>query len=171
MKKERIVSFMFLLPFLMIALGCATVISKEIRDEASTLRMVEVRGDPQAYQGQAVIWAGVIIATTNLKDETVIEILHKPSDLQGKPKDVDLTQGRFLAVSKGYLDAAVYTQGRQVTVAGEITGTRVLLVGEYEYTYPVISMKEIHLWPVEKDVQYYYYPTYRPWYWYHPNYW
>jgi outer membrane lipoprotein len=59
-----------------------------------------------------------------------------------------------------------------VTVAGEIKGKRVLPLDEIDYTYPVISVKEIHLWSPKRKDQFYPYPYWHywhyPWWWYYP---
>ncbi|RKY39755.1 MAG: hypothetical protein DRP85_09575, partial [Candidatus Makaraimicrobium thalassicum] len=67
---------------------------------------------------------------------------------------------------------AIYSQGRKITVAGEVKGKKIKPLGEVEYTYPLISSKEIYLWPKEKEVTYPYphyfyywpYPFYPYWY-------
>ena len=59
----------------------------------------------------------------------------------------------------------------QVTIAGEIQEKKIQRLGEIEYTYPLISATEIHLWPVEKkDMVYYPYP-YRHYPWWYGPYW
>jgi outer membrane lipoprotein len=119
-----------------------------------TLRVV--LKDPEAYKGKTVLWSGVIISSVNVKEGTLIEVLQKPADMQGKPKDVDESEGRFLALYPGYLDVAIYNGGRKVTVAGEVQGKKIQRLGEIDYTYPLISAKEIHLWPVKKEDRVYY---------------
>lgn len=149
-----LVSFIFLT-----LAGCTPIISKQIRDQVSeemTLRLVAE--NPEAYTGKMVLWSGVIISAENLKEGTMIEVLQKPACFRGEPKDVDDSEGRFLALYLSYLDVAIYTQGRKVTVAGQVQGKKVRSLGEIEYTYPLISVKEIHLWPVERKETYYYYP-------------
>ncbi|MFV9645999.1 MAG: Slp family lipoprotein [Desulfobacterales bacterium] len=39
----------------------------------------------------------------------------------------------------------------KVTVAGEVQGKKIQRLGEIEHTYPLISVREIHLRPVEKE--------------------
>ena len=150
--------------------ACAPVISRQLREQAAKeLTLSVVLKNPDAYKGKTVLWSGVIISSVNLKEGTVIEVLQKPADMEGKPKDVDESEGRFLALKPGYLDVAIYRQGREVTVAGGVQGKKMQRLGEIEYTYPLISGKEIHLWPVEKEQRVYYpYPYYHyPW-WYYP---
>ncbi|MBW2647282.1 MAG: Slp/YeaY family lipoprotein [Deltaproteobacteria bacterium] len=150
--------------------GCAPVISKEIRDRVSEeLTLSEVAKNPEAYKGTTVLWSGLIISAINLQEGTMIEVLQKPADVRGKPKDVDYSEGRFLVIDPRYLDVAIYTQGRMVTVAGEVQGKKIQDLGEMKYTYPLVSAKEIYLWPEEREERYYYpYPYWDyPW-WHYP---
>ena len=153
--------------------GCAAVISKQLREQVSReLTLSVVAKAPEAYKGETVLWSGVIISSVNLKEGTMIEVLQKPADKQSKPKDVDDSEGRFLALYPGYLDVVIYNGGRKVTVAGEVQGKKIQRLGKIEYTYPLISAKEIHLWPVEKKDRVYYpcpfwhYPWWYGPYWY-----
>lgn len=120
---------------LLFASGCAPIISKELRKQVvREITFKQIIRDPEAYRGRVVLWGGVIIGARNLKEGTLIEILQKPVDTSGRPKDVDDSDGRFLALYDGYLDVAIYSRGREVTVAGEIKGKRALPLGEIEYT-------------------------------------
>ena len=150
--------------------SCTPIISKELRTKvAKEITFKEVLENPEAYKGKVVIWGGVIIGAKNVKEGTLIEVLQKPGDREGRLKDVDESYGRFLALYNGYLDVVIYSRGREVVVAGAIKGKRVLPLGEIEYTYPLILVKEIHLFKVRKDESFYPYPYwwYPPW-WYHP---
>ena len=151
--------------FLFSFTGCAPVISKQLRQQvAKELSLKAILKDPDAYKGKTVLWSGVIISSMNVKEGTMIEVLQKPADKQGKPKDVDDSEGRFLALYPGYLDVAIYNGGRKVTVAGEVQGKKIQRLGEIEYAYPLVSAKEIHLWPVEKEDRFYPYP-----FWHYPS--
>ena len=66
--------------------GCAQVISKQLREQvAKELTLSVVFKDPEACKGKNVLWSGVIISSVNLKKGTMIEVLQKPADMQGKP--------------------------------------------------------------------------------------
>jgi outer membrane lipoprotein len=161
----------------LLVFGCAPVISKSLRDQVDkNLTFSEVFKDPEAHKGSVVVWAGVIIDAKNTKEGTQLEILQKPADFFGAPEEVDRTGGRFLALYPSYLDVAVYSQGREVTVGGEVQGKRTLPLGQIEYTYPLVVAKEIYLWPNPSNewlapypypYPYYPYPGY-PWWWYGP---
>ncbi|MEW6162772.1 MAG: Slp family lipoprotein [Nitrospirota bacterium] len=137
----------FLLLITIVSLsGCAHVISEELRvkayGEPSTPILFK---DPDAYKGRIIILGGVIVSSKNEKEGTYIEVLQKPLDYRGRPEDTDISFGRFIILYEGYLDTAVYTQGREVTVAGEVIGKEVRTLGEIQYPYLLIKSKEIHL--------------------------
>lgn len=149
--------------------GCAAPISKEmLKDVDESVTLDRVRATPAAYEGRHILWTGIILDTQPQEKSTVIEILERPADRQRRPMNVDATRGRFLARWSGFLDPAVFSQGREITVAGKISGSESSLIGEYEYTYPVVNMSEYHLWSPEIEsysTPYPPYPFYDPW-WY-----
>ncbi len=164
--------------------GCAYVISTEVRREVTRdLSLREVIKDPSVYRGKVVLWGGVIIDSENLKEGTQLTVLHKDINRWGRPKESDESQGRFIVLYPGYLDTAIYKRDREITVAGEIIGQKVMPIGHIEYTYPLLSPREIHLWREVGKVQYPYGPylwwrdypywpypgwhPYRPWYWHY----
>ena len=102
-----------------------------------------------------VIWEGAIVTAKNMKEGTVFEIVQKPLTSEERPLNVDRSDGRFLALYDGYLDVAIYSKGREVTVAGRIKETQKRLLGEIDYTYPVVSAQEVHIWPPRDDKKYY----------------
>jgi outer membrane lipoprotein len=170
--------------------GCVYVISKEVRrDVTRDLSLREVIKDPAVYEGKVVLWGGVIIESKNLTEGTRVTVLQKDLNRWGRPKESDESQGRFIVLYPGYLDTAIYRRDREITVAGEIIGQKVLPIDQIEYTYPLLSPKEIHLWREVREAEYPYGPyplwwdypygpypgwhPYRPWYpWYpyHPWY-
>ena len=154
-----------LMLFFLVSGGCAPTISKQLRREASRdITFKKVIKDPETYKGKVVLLSGVILGSKNRKEGTMIEILQKPEDMEGRPKDVDESDGRFLALYDGYLDTAIYSRGREAIVAGEIKGKRTLPLGEIEYTYPLILIREIHLFKAKKEERFHPYPY--PYWWY-----
>ncbi|GLI34740.1 Slp family lipoprotein [Desulforhabdus amnigena] len=157
---------------LVILLGCAPAISPQLRKEAAVdIPFGEVLRDPERYVGKTFIWGGTILDARNTPEGTMLKVLQKPMDFQSRPRDVDRSEGRFLALDKRYLDPAIYAEGRTVTVAGELVGKRVLPLGDIDYAYPLLAVKEINLWPKEPPTPYYYYPYYPYPYWGWRYYW
>ncbi len=142
--------------------SCAPAISKRYRQEAApNVTFPMVFQDPAAYKGSVVIWGGVIIRTVNIKNGSELFILETPLGSGEKPKDIDYSQGRFIAISSSYLDSLVYHEGRKVTLAGEVAGKRKIVSrGGQSYIYPVVTIKEIHLWKKMRA----WYPAYYPYY-------
>lgn len=124
--------------------------------------MTQLHTDPERYKDRMVMLGGDIITMQNLADGTRIEILHKPLDGAGMPYDADRSEGRFMAWCDTYLDPAIYTSGRQLTVAGRVLGSHTDKIGEAEYVYPLISCLEIHLWPQKMMTPY---PADPAWHW------
>jgi len=148
--------------------GCAPAISRDLRLAADPKTGIsEVTANPDSYRGSFVLWSGIIVETRTFSDHSVIEVLEKPADTLGRPRDVDISEGRFLAKKEGFLDPVVYSKGREVSIAGMVEGVEVSPIGEYDYTYPVISAQEIYLWSVEPGgtIDHFYYPSYYHYQW------
>jgi len=162
-----ILSYPILIALLLFMASCAPVISKQVRDQVRPdTTFMAVLNDPERYQGQMIVLSGVIVDAKNTKEGTLLQVLQRPASFRGQPKAVDKTEGRFLSLDSRYLDVYVYATGREVTVAGEVLGKRTLPLDTTEYTYPLIRVKELYLWPVIEKNYYDPYP-----YYYYNNYW
>lgn len=94
-----------------------------------------------------VIWGGMIISVRNLADSTEIEALAYPLDSRQRPLLKAPTQGRFIVVLPGYVEAYDYPQGRFATWRGRVIGTREVTLGERPYRYALMRADAGHLWP------------------------
>jgi len=169
--KIRIEVLAVFIVLIFVCSGCVRAISKQLRAQVQEeITIKQVLENPKTYHGKMVIWGGVIVEAKNLKEGTLLEIVRKPVTSEERPRNVDRSDGRFLALYGGYLDVAIYTTGREVTVAGRIEGLKEKSLGEIEYTYPMISAEEVYLWPPRKEKQYYISPYWHYPYWYHHPY-
>ncbi|MBU1209330.1 MAG: Slp family lipoprotein [Proteobacteria bacterium] len=157
-----------------LTISCAPISKEVLHRVDKTLTFRDIQKDPGAYAGKTVLWGGVIIETSNRQQETLIKVRQTELDFQQKPTNLDRSLGRFLIRQAGFLDPAIYKEGREITVAGEVTGKEVLPLGNSQYAYPVLWAKEIHLWERRSE----YRPIYPPWYydpyyfrWHHHPYW
>lgn len=124
--KRFILTFLFLLLFAILLPGCAHVVSKESRDKVDMgISPIDVLKDPDMYKGKFVILGGIIASSINTEEGTYIEMVQKPLDYRGRPEDTDILLGRFLILYEDYLDTAIYSRGREVTVVGEVVGKRI----------------------------------------------
>jgi outer membrane lipoprotein len=142
-----LISISALLP----ALGCTYAISRDVaRNADASLTFEAISREPETYQGKLVILGGMIVRTTALNQGTLIEVSQKPLDYWGKPRRTTATGGTFLIVYPAALAPLRYAPGREITVAGQIEGTRSKTLGDAEYGYPILLSKELKLWPLER---------------------
>ena len=132
---------------LCVCVACGSVISKDVRQTADlSLHFGTVVGNPPAYTGKVVLWAGTVLEATNLAEATRLIILHFPRGSRDRPLTQRATGGRFVVLAPGYLETAVYRAGRAITVVGEIRGQQELPLGDTTYRYPVLEPRELYLW-------------------------
>jgi outer membrane lipoprotein len=147
MHRKRWVGVLILISLIVWLTGCAHVMSSEVRAKArKDLSFPTVLANPDAYQGETVIWGGKVIETLNEPGSTLIKVLQIPLDYTEMPEDEEASQGRFMAELKGYADPEVYRKGRIITLAGMIIGKRGEPLSDMEYTYPLVKVEQIHLW-------------------------
>jgi len=155
--------------------GCATL-PKEFREipVKKDITLSQVLSSPEIYKNSQVLWGGKIVNCLNKEDITLLEIVQFSLDLEGKPKADTISEGRFLVETPQFLDCAIYTPGKLITVAGVFKDLRDGKIGEKSYKFPVLEGKAFHLWKEEVKVQveaypyyYWWYPYWYPW-WYCP---
>jgi outer membrane lipoprotein len=124
-------------------------------DEGVTFAMV--RENPDLYRGKTVLWGGVIVETEVRPHETAIVILDTALDRGRRPDNVDVSDGRFIALNRGYLDPAIYGPGREITLVGEVSGKEERPLGAIRYRYPIVTIDRLMLWEKRGAAIYYYY--------------
>jgi outer membrane lipoprotein len=151
--------------------GCASVVPPAIRSAPpGNVQIAQVREQPPQYRGAVVRWGGNIVSTRNERDHTVIEVVARDLDGDGRPLEEDKSLGRFLVNVGGFLDPAIYKPERELTVHGRIEGVVERAIGEYRYAYPVVQADDVYLWkprpPPQTHPRYPYYDPffYDPWY-------
>ncbi len=138
----------FVLGIALVLQGCTYAISSDLAKQADkTISFDNLQADPDTYKGKLLILGGVIAQTTALRQGTLIEVDQQKLDYWGKPQRTKRKGGRFLVFHPGYLDVFVYSPGRDITVAGEVQGSRSPALGDKQYDYPIILSKELKLWP------------------------
>jgi outer membrane lipoprotein len=136
----------------LVVAGCAPVISREVLKEVDqSIRFEELLKNPQAYRGRTVLLGGSIIETQNLPEKTLIVVLQRSLGFRKEPAADGGSKGRFIVSVPGFLDPAIYRPRRRVTVVGSVSGEEVRPLGEIEYTYPIITKRELYIWPSEES--------------------
>jgi outer membrane lipoprotein len=105
--------------------------------------------NPGYYQGRLVCFGGVVLSARRLDAGTRIEILQMPLDENHEPLwDRSLSQGRFVAYQKEFLDPETLPRGMRVTVAGTVRGPETAALDDTQYTYPALDVRTLILWRV-----------------------
>lgn len=126
--------------------GCAHVVSDDLRNQANEgIPVASLFEHPDDFKGEIVILGGMIASSRNTNEGTYLEVVEKELDYQGRPELTDKTHGRFIVLHEGFLDTAIYSTGRYMTVAGEVIGTRIQPLGEINYSYLFMKSRELHL--------------------------
>jgi outer membrane lipoprotein len=128
--------------------GCTRTFPSQVTDRVDkSITFSDLMRDPGSYKGKWVMLAGDIVAARPEKDgSTYIEVLQRPADRRGRPLRTNKTEGRFIAVSKQFLDPTVYARGRVITIVGEVIGDSVKPLGAMVYRYPLLKVEVVHLW-------------------------
>jgi outer membrane lipoprotein len=131
--------------------GCSYAISPGMADKADkTISFEKLQADPDAYAGKLLILGGTITQITTVNQGMLIEVDQKQLDYWGKPERTSRTGGRFIVFHPGYLNTMIYGQGVEITIAGEVLGLRSPMIGDRQYDYPVVLVKELKLWERER---------------------
>ncbi|HSD95672.1 MAG TPA: Slp family lipoprotein, partial [Sulfuricaulis sp.] len=65
--------------------GCASTVPEAIRTAApGNVQIAQVREQPQQYRESVVRWGGNIVSTRNERDHTVLEIIGRDLDDEGR---------------------------------------------------------------------------------------
>lgn len=130
------------------AAGCSPPFPPELLERTDrSPDLAALARDPEGSAGRLVMLGGTIVDVRNQQQATELEVLHRPLDSEGRPEPGDESAGRFLVSVPRFLDAAVFSQGRSVTVIGEVAGMEIRKLGEIEYRYLAVREKALHLWP------------------------
>lgn len=142
MKRQLLTLFSLLLG----ACSSTPVLQTEGSNRELTPQQV-LEGGPSLV-GSRVVWGGVIVNTTNLKEQSRLEVLAYPLDSKLRPQSGTTAGTRFLAYYPGYLESVDYAPGRQVSMVGTTRESEEGRLGEHSYRYPVLEVEQLHLWPV-----------------------
>lgn len=122
---------------------------------------------PENYRGRVVMFGGEVLAAKRLKTGTRVEVLQLPlEDNQEPATDRMATQGRFFAMETKPMDPAALPPGARVTVVGEVTGSATLPLDEIDYVYPILTIKQLHVWSPPTETRYLYRPVYPGYYYF-----
>lgn len=111
--------------------------------------------------GETVRWGGLVIEVEPEAERTCLQILSRELSDIARPRDRDVSEGRFVACREGFYDPEIFTKGREVTVTGRVAGMTSRPVGEYDYPMPEVAADVVYLWPERRDIDA---MPYSPWF-------
>jgi outer membrane lipoprotein len=133
---------------IMIVMGCAAGISQQSRSKVTyTGTFSALQKTPDVYGGEVIMLGGRIIETKASPPLSELTVLQLAIDNSGRPVNLDQSEGRFIVQTKQLLDPAIYQKDILLTVVGTLKGSKILSIGGFEYTYPLVELIEIKLWP------------------------
>jgi outer membrane lipoprotein len=153
-----------LIVLLLLCGACASKPSTSVGlAEVDDIPLGSVRESIDAFQGTTVRWGGIVSETENKADHTLVFVVARQLKNKEKPDSDSASDGRFVARFNGFIDPQVYKAGRPLTVVGPIDGSLDRPIGEYDYRFPIVAVRDSHLWAdPSKEPKVYYYPD--PWF-------
>lgn len=116
-----------------------------------------------AASGERVRWGGSVIEVEPQATRTCFQVLGRPLASNGRPREVDASEGRFLACRAGFYDPALFTDTREITITGRIDGYDTRKIGEYDYRFPRVAADVVYLWPIRERINVVTRPAPWPW--------
>jgi len=142
---------MALWPVLLLFSACATTIPPEVLTGVDpTISFQKLGENPKAFRGKTIVLGGEVLITENRRGKTLLMVLQRELDGDLKPLDNEPSKGRFILVAPEFLDPAIYTKGRRITIVGTVAGAETRQLNGIPYLYPVMEKRYLYLWPVEK---------------------
>lgn len=131
--------------------GCAAVPAVHTAEPAVAATPADVAAAPERHAGATVVWGGRILAVANLAQGTEVTVLAYPLDRAQQPRADDASSGRFIARFPGYVERYDYPEGRFLTVAGRLAGTRVVTVEGRPLALPLLQVDDARRWPADYE--------------------
>ena len=104
------------------AIGCAVIPAEVSQNALHDMPLAELIRDAGRFRGETVVVGGYVVEVTNLEDQSRIIAVQAPLGIAQEPRAKDLSQGRIVIRSQGFIDPEVYKKERKITVAGNRHG-------------------------------------------------
>lgn len=115
----------------------------------------QVKNAPSSYRGELVVFGGKVLAVTHLGDATRIEVLQLPLAQDLAPViEGTQSEGRFVAFDtrQKIIDPGILKLGAPVTIVGEVKPSTHGDVGDRQYEFPTLVIRDMTVWEKDKTV-------------------
>ncbi|ALC15586.1 starvation-inducible outer membrane lipoprotein [Desulfuromonas soudanensis] len=132
--------------------GCARPISRPSLNLVDpSVSFAALRQNPERYRGSTLLLGGAIAAVRGLPGGgSDLEMVQFPTDRSGRITATNTSGGRFIVRDTVFRDPAIYRPGRLMTLVGTVEGAEQGQIGDIDYSYPVLTVHELHLWPEDE---------------------
>jgi outer membrane lipoprotein len=116
----------------------------------------QVKHSPSSYRGELVVLGGKVLSVTRLEDATRVEVLQLPLTHDLAPvMEGTQSEGRFVAfdTQQKIIDPAILEQGTPVTIVGEVKSSTHGHVGDRQYEFPTLVIRDMTVWDKDKTEQ------------------
>ncbi|MEZ5463892.1 MAG: Slp family lipoprotein [Lysobacteraceae bacterium] len=135
-------------------LGACASAPKPLRGDFAAL--TPQQASEAGSTGAMVRWGGTILDVETDGQSSCFVMLGRPLYDSSRPKDGDVSVGRFLACRNGFYDPAIFARDRQLTVIGHVADFETRPVDQFNYRYPRLDTDVIYLWPERDDDRLYF---------------
>jgi len=102
--------------------ACSTIPSDVTEQVDPSLTLADAQRAPAHWRGQTFLLGGRIEDRTDVGNITRLRIQEYPLDAENRPHLSSLSYGSFLVLGRLGIDSAEFLPGKQITVAGRLTG-------------------------------------------------
>ncbi len=146
---------------LLFVASCGPVIRQDLMDSGTReVPLPEMSAAPVSFEGRLFILGGRIVKIeVTDTGSPAIEAVYFPVNSNGYIIRKNNSNARYLALFSQdgkRLNPKTYEEKRYVTIAGLFTGLKTVKVRGAEYKYPVFEIKDIYLWPIERELPVFY---------------
>jgi outer membrane lipoprotein len=144
--------FVLIVAVLTCAAGCAPPISRPSLNLVDpSVSFADLLQNLERYRGRTLLLGGAIAAVRGLPGGgSDLELVQFPTDRRGRITATNTSGGRFIARDGVFRDPAIYRAGRLMTLVATVEGVRQGRLGDVDYSYPVLTVHELHLWPEDE---------------------
>ena len=102
--------------------ACSTIPS-DVREQVDpSLTLADAKSAPARWHGQTFLLGGRIEARTDVGNITRLRVREYPLDAENRPHPSSPSYGSFLVLARLGIDSAEFLPGKQITMAGRLTG-------------------------------------------------
>jgi outer membrane lipoprotein len=126
--------------------ACSTIPSGVREQVDPSLTLADAKNAPARWHGKTFLLGGRIEDRTDVGNITRLRIQEYPLDAEHRPHLSSPSYGSFLVLSQLGIDSAEFLPGKQITMAGRLTGTEPFKGGDKSGRLPSFEVAYLRTW-------------------------